>query len=296
MDNITIIRILAGALFLVLCLLYFYPTFKAMGKRNTGAIFAVNLLTGWSTIGWFVALIWALKNDVVALRPDEVQQYTGRDRRIKGFIYTFWSIVAIIFAVAIALNNSSTASQPTAQQSPTADQSYQQQSPEQTSPIVEASPTPSTQPNAPPIDVTPKSVQDSAPPADTTKEVTQVDASDVRQTLAGWAQATNDNDVDREMSFYGDGLDRYFLARNVTREFIREDKQRLYSKGERFTSYQIDNVSIDQSSPDQAVASLTKHWNVMDAGGNTQTSQTNSRLWLRREQARWVITGEQDLK
>jgi hypothetical protein len=101
MDSTTIIRILAGILFLVLCLLYFYPTFKAMGKRNTGAIFALNLLTGWSTIGWVVALIWALKNDAVALRSDEVQQFTGRDRRIKGFIYILWSIVVLIFAFVI---------------------------------------------------------------------------------------------------------------------------------------------------------------------------------------------------
>ena len=85
MDSVMVIQILAGILVLVLCLLYFYPTFKALGKRNTGAIFALNLLTGWTTIGWVLALIWALKNDAVALRPDEVQQFTGRDRRIKGF-------------------------------------------------------------------------------------------------------------------------------------------------------------------------------------------------------------------
>lgn len=170
MDTTAIIRILAGILFLLLCVLYFYPTFKAMGKRNTGAIFAVNLLTGWTTIGWFVALIWALKNDVVALRPDEVQQYAGRDRQIRVFIYIFWSIVAIIFAVVLILNNS--ASQPKKQQSPAADQSHQQQSPasdhsdqqqspEQSSPIGEAAPIPNTQPNASPLDITPRSVQDS---------------------------------------------------------------------------------------------------------------------------------------
>ena len=132
--------------------------------------------------------------------------------------------------------------------------------------------------------------------ADTSDAVAHVNASDVRQTLHGWAQATNDNDLDRELSFYADRVDRYFLARNVSREFIREDQEKFYSKSERFTSFQIDNVSIDQSSPDQAVALLTKHWNVVYAGGNTHTGQTKSRLWLRREQAHWVITGEQDLK
>jgi hypothetical protein len=116
-DSTLILRIFAGILFLVLCLLYYYPTFKAMGKRDTGAIFALNLLTGWSTIGWVVALIWALKNDAVALRPDEVQQFTGRDRRIKVFIYILWSIVAIILAVAMVISYTSPASQPKTQQS-----------------------------------------------------------------------------------------------------------------------------------------------------------------------------------
>jgi uncharacterized protein YecT (DUF1311 family) len=127
MDSTTIIQILAGILFLGLCLLYFYPTFKAMGKRNTGAIFALNLLTGWSTIGWVVALIWALKNDAVALRPDEVQQFTGRDRRIKVFIYIVWSIVAIILAIVVMTDTQTfPAFQPKTQQSTAADQTSQQ--------------------------------------------------------------------------------------------------------------------------------------------------------------------------
>ena len=44
-------------------MLYFVPTFIALftGRRNTKAIFAFNLLLGWTIIGWAFALIWALK-------------------------------------------------------------------------------------------------------------------------------------------------------------------------------------------------------------------------------------------
>lgn len=149
MDSTMIVRILAGILVLVLCLLYFYPTFKAMGKRNTGAIFALNLLTGWSTIGWVVALIWALKNDAVALRPDEVEQFKGRDRQIKAFIYILLSIFAIILAVIMMLTSTSPSSQPNTQQSAVADQVSQQQSMvinQQSAPAVEESSTPSSHP------------------------------------------------------------------------------------------------------------------------------------------------------
>ena len=47
-------------LFLIfMMLLYFLPTLIARDKADVMAIFLVNLLFGWTVIGWFVALIWA---------------------------------------------------------------------------------------------------------------------------------------------------------------------------------------------------------------------------------------------
>lgn len=40
-------------------LLYFLPTIIARDKSQVLAVFLVNLLLGWTVIGWFVALIWA---------------------------------------------------------------------------------------------------------------------------------------------------------------------------------------------------------------------------------------------
>ena len=41
---------------------YFLPTILAMSRRkgNTPAIFILNLLLGWTFIGWVVALVWSL--------------------------------------------------------------------------------------------------------------------------------------------------------------------------------------------------------------------------------------------
>jgi hypothetical protein len=46
----------------ILLLLYPLPAIIALCKRrqNTGAIVAVNLVLGWTFIGWFVAFIWSL--------------------------------------------------------------------------------------------------------------------------------------------------------------------------------------------------------------------------------------------
>jgi hypothetical protein len=47
-----------------LIVLYFLPTLQAFtkGRRhpNANAIFALNLLLGWTVIGWVGALVWAL--------------------------------------------------------------------------------------------------------------------------------------------------------------------------------------------------------------------------------------------
>jgi Superinfection immunity protein len=52
---------------LVLCVPYFIPSIIAFyrKKANRAAILAVNVLLGWTFVGWVVALIWALKVDVV---------------------------------------------------------------------------------------------------------------------------------------------------------------------------------------------------------------------------------------
>jgi hypothetical protein len=46
--------------------MYFLPSIIALarGKRDLLAIFLLNLFLAWTVIGWFVALIWAVKHDV----------------------------------------------------------------------------------------------------------------------------------------------------------------------------------------------------------------------------------------
>jgi hypothetical protein len=46
--------------------MYFLPSIIALarGKRDLLAIFLLNFFLAWTVIGWFVALIWAVKHDV----------------------------------------------------------------------------------------------------------------------------------------------------------------------------------------------------------------------------------------
>lgn len=48
--------------------MYFLPSIVALarGKRDLAGIVVLNFFLGWTMIGWVVALVWALKTDVVA--------------------------------------------------------------------------------------------------------------------------------------------------------------------------------------------------------------------------------------
>ena len=48
---------------LFVCLMYFLPTIIGRDKSDAGLIFVVNLLLGWTVVGWIVAFIWACAAD-----------------------------------------------------------------------------------------------------------------------------------------------------------------------------------------------------------------------------------------
>ena len=52
------------AVCLIVLFVYCLPTILAIGKRDFTAICLVNLLVGWTFIGWVVAIVWAVKKDV----------------------------------------------------------------------------------------------------------------------------------------------------------------------------------------------------------------------------------------
>lgn len=45
--------------------IYLLPTIVAVAdkKRNSGGIFVLNLLLGWTVFGWIIALVWASCKD-----------------------------------------------------------------------------------------------------------------------------------------------------------------------------------------------------------------------------------------
>jgi hypothetical protein len=74
---LTVIALLIA--FLIALAVYFMPTIVAANRKksNTTAIFVLDLLLGWTLIGWVVALVWALAQEA---RPTVVNVYHTADR------------------------------------------------------------------------------------------------------------------------------------------------------------------------------------------------------------------------
>jgi T4 superinfection immunity protein/zinc ribbon protein len=56
-------------IFLLISLfLYFLPSYLARNNANFTAILILNILAGWTFIGWIIALVWALSSG----RPQQI--------------------------------------------------------------------------------------------------------------------------------------------------------------------------------------------------------------------------------
>lgn len=75
---------LGGAL--IMAALYFLPAIIAAGRKhhNGGAILALDLLLGWTVIGWVIAFVWACTavNAKPAAAPEPEHQRSAADRII----------------------------------------------------------------------------------------------------------------------------------------------------------------------------------------------------------------------
>lgn len=66
---------------IVFIVLYFLPTIIALCRSHAslGAIIAVNVLLGWSLIGWLFAFIWSLANKGGSQNVSVINQMNNRN-------------------------------------------------------------------------------------------------------------------------------------------------------------------------------------------------------------------------
>jgi 4-amino-4-deoxy-L-arabinose transferase-like glycosyltransferase len=87
----------AFSFFIVAPLLYLLPTLEALlrGHPNLPAIALVNVLLGWSLIGWVVAEVWALKRPEPAAVIAAAPAAAATPRETKACPYCAEDILAV---------------------------------------------------------------------------------------------------------------------------------------------------------------------------------------------------------
>ena len=73
-------------IYVVLALIYFLPALVAWRRKspNLVTVLIVNLLAGWTVIGWLLPLWWAFKREKFKTPTSDTSGYSSWDRDFAG--------------------------------------------------------------------------------------------------------------------------------------------------------------------------------------------------------------------
>ncbi len=130
----------------------------------------------------------------------------------------------------------------------------------------------------------------SAPP------VANGEDSSISNALSAWARAEESNDPATLADCYAAEMDRYFLRRHVSREYVRDYLTNLFRRdSRRVVTFVPKVVAFEDQSPDEVKVRLMKDVLTTDQQGTVE-HLIRSVLYLKKEGSQWKIFSEQDLK
>lgn len=115
----------------------------------------------------------------------------------------------------------------------------------------------------------------------------------LRSALDGWIAATNSRDLDKLMSFYDARLNTFYMARNVSREFVRSEKSRLFKRADLLDIRASAPEIIINRTDNTALMYFRKQY-VMAGNGQERSGEVLQQLRWRRTGDEWKIVGERD--
>ena len=101
-------------------------------------------------------------------------------------------------------------------------------------------------------------------------------------------------DAAGQAALYADRVDKFFTKRDVSREDVRREKERMLSRYPEFHKYDIRDVRIESLNDDRAVLTLRKDWDARGRGRFSGSEQ--QRLTLSKQSGSWQIVGEEETK
>ncbi len=125
-------------------------------------------------------------------------------------------------------------------------------------------------------------------------EPTRDARAELRATLDEWVAATNARDIDRLMAFYPQTVSVFYQKRNVTRDAVRDEKNRLLQRASKI-EVRVGEPETELA-PDGQTAAMRfrKSWDF--AGVSPASGEVIQELRWRKTDAGWKITGERDVQ
>jgi serine/threonine protein kinase/ketosteroid isomerase-like protein len=159
-------------------------------------------------------------------------------------------------------------------------------------------------PESPVARATPTNVTPSPSPAEApAEEVNEAELVEppesqrraIVRALDRWVAATNARDLNAQLAHYAPRLTSFYLARGVSRESVRAEKQRAFGDAQ--------GVEITIAEPSvrlardgrTAVVRFRKQFRIT-SGGQSRTGEVLQELHWAREGSAWKITSERDLQ
>jgi len=121
------------------------------------------------------------------------------------------------------------------------------------------------------------------------------DANVLRASLDHWIAATNARDINTQLTFYLPRVEAYYLARNVSRDFVRAEKSRVFQRaGAIDVRAATPEIIFDQLNR-TAIMRFRKRY-VIEGGTGTRRGEVIQELRWRRTRAGWKIASERDVR
>ncbi len=114
--------------------------------------------------------------------------------------------------------------------------------------------------------------------------------------LSTWVQSTLRGDLTSQVKCYGPQVEVFFTKRDITREDVRLEKQKVLTEFPEVKAYDISGLEIESAGADRVVINFRKRWDSSGNTGKQFSGEEKERLTLARFGEQWLIVGEEELQ
>ena len=129
--------------------------------------------------------------------------------------------------------------------------------------------------------------------------MSETPAGDAHATLNGaldeWIAATNARDIERQMGFYSQKVNAFYLTRNVPREAVRAEKSRVFSRAN-LIDIRAATPGIRLSRDGRTATMRFRKKYAIEGGGEDRRGEVVQELRWHRTDEGWKIVSERDLR